>query len=205
MSEQSATVPGKRLRSMREKNGWRLADVAKRTGISVGTLSKLENGKTDLNFTTANKLAEGLGIPVTDLTSSAEFPEGARAMTLGGGGVVFETRDIDYEILCGELSNQGQSYLRGTVKAKSLDPKLPWHSHPGHEFLYVLSGTLELHTELYEPVTLKAGDSILFDSSVGHHYVSRSTRPTQILISMSLRGYSNVMDSLRAPRKSRRK
>lgn len=199
MDEPAISVIGRRLRALRQKHGWRLTDVAGKTGISIGTLSKLENGKTDLNFTSVNKLAEGLRIAVTDLTSAAETPEGDRTMTLGGGGVVFETPDIDYEILCGELSNQNQSFLRATIKAKKPDPSLPWHSHPGREFLYVLSGTLELHTERNEPVRLTTGDSILFDSSVGHHYVSRGRRPAHILISMSLRGYSNVMDSFRAP------
>jgi quercetin dioxygenase-like cupin family protein len=74
---------------------------------------------------------------------------------------------------------------------------MPWHRHQGQEFLYVLSGRLELHTELYEPVQLKAGDSILFDSSMGHHYVSLGRKDAEILISMSLEGYQNVSDILR--------
>jgi quercetin dioxygenase-like cupin family protein len=62
----------------------------------------------------------------------------------------------------------------------------------------VLSGRLELHTELYEPVLLKAGDSILFDSSMGHHYVSLGRKNAEILISMSLEGYQNVSDTFRS-------
>ena len=60
---------GRRLRELRKEHDWTLAEVARRTGISVGTLSKLERGKTDLNFTSVNKLANGLGLPVTDLTN----------------------------------------------------------------------------------------------------------------------------------------
>ena len=41
---------GRRLRQLRKEHDWTLADVARRTGISVGTLSKLEHGKTDLNI-----------------------------------------------------------------------------------------------------------------------------------------------------------
>ena len=189
---------GRRLRELRKEHDWTLAEVARRTGISVGTLSKLERGKTDLNFTSVNKLANGLGLPVTDLTNPGSRKQGRRAITMGGQGTTFITADMDYEILCSEVANHQQGYLKGVVKSHSFDPELPWHSHAGQEFLFVLSGRLELHTELYEPVQLKAGDSILFDSSMGHHYVSLGRKHAEILISMSLEGYQNVSDTFRS-------
>jgi hypothetical protein len=60
-----------------------------------------------------------------------------------------------------------------------------------------MSGTLVLHTELYEPTVMKAGDSILFDSSMGHHYLSKGRSNAIILITMSLEGYENVSDTLK--------
>ncbi|MGD9021291.1 MAG: XRE family transcriptional regulator [Lysobacterales bacterium] len=188
---------GQRLKSLRNEQGWTLAEVARRTGISVGTLSKLENGKTELNFSSVNKLAEGLGIAVTDLTNPQPRVTGRRSITTGGNGELFRTRDIDYEVLCSEVSGQNQGYMRAVIKAREIDPKMDWHRHAGEEFIYVLKGTLELHTEFYDPVVLKAGDSILFDSSMGHHYVSRGRTDAEVLISFSLKGYRNVADSIR--------
>ncbi len=46
---------------------------------------------------------------------------------------------------------------------------------------------------------MKVGDSILFDSSMGHHYVSQGRKDAQILITMSLHDYENVSDTLRKP------
>ena len=184
------------LRQLRREYGWTLSDVAKRTGISVGTLSKLENGKTELNFSSVNKLASGLGLRVTDLTNPGASIGGQRTLTPAESGTIFETRDIDYEVLCSEISHAQQGYLRARIKAKKVDPELPWHRHKGQEFIYVLSGELELHSEHYAPVRLKRGDSILFDSSMGHHYVSKSRAPAEILITMSLEGYENVSDQL---------
>jgi transcriptional regulator with XRE-family HTH domain len=195
---------GRRLRELRKERDWTLTEVAKRTGISVGTLSKLENGKTELNFTSVNKMAEGLGLRVTDLTNPQPNNTGLRSITSGGEGVVFQSPDIDYEVLCSDVANQHQGYLKAEIKAREFDPALPWHRHKGQEFLYVLSGRMELYTELYEPVVLAAGDSILFDSSMGHHYVSRSRKNAEILISMSLEGYQNVSDSFRESDKSAR-
>ena len=167
----------------------------------MGTLSKLENGKTDLNFSSVNKLAEGLGIAVTDLTNPTPKVTGRRTITTGGNGIMFETRDVDYEVLCSEVSGQNQGYMRAVIKPRAVDPELDWHRHAGEEFIYVLKGTLELHTEFYDPVVLKTGDSILFDSSMGHHYVSRGRINAECLISFSLKGYRNVADSIRSQAK----
>lgn len=186
-----------RVKALRKKNGWRLHDLSEKTGISVATLSKLENDKTKLNFTTVNKLAQGIGVAVTDLTSPGLAHTKDTTMTLGGGGVVFETRDVDYEVLCADYTGGNQGYAKLSVKARTLDPNLPWHRHPGKEFIYVLKGILVLHTEDREQITLKSGDSLLFDSSIGHHYISAGRGETQLLLSLSLQGYSNVIETLR--------
>lgn len=192
----SASKIGERLKKLRLTRNWTLSDVAQLTGISVGTLSKLENGKTNLNFSSVNKLAEGLRVPVTELTSPSTEGSGRRAITLGGDGVVFNSPDADYEVLCSGVSGQNQGFLRATIKMRELDPSMEWHRHGGEEFIYVLSGAIELHTEFYEPLSLKEGDSILFDSSMGHHYLTTSEQNAECLISFSLRGYRNVADSL---------
>ena len=88
-SDSSPANPiGRRLKQLRKEHDWTLAEVAHKTGISVGTLSKLEHGKTDLNFSSVNKLANGLGLPVTDLTNPASGLQGRRAITMGGQGAI---------------------------------------------------------------------------------------------------------------------
>jgi transcriptional regulator with XRE-family HTH domain len=195
--QKEANPIGRRLRELRKENDWTLAEIGQRTGISVATLSKLENGKTELNFSSVNKLAEGLDLPVTELTNPQPSARGRRAITVGGHGVVFRTEDIHYEVLCSELAHHDQAFLKARVKAHAIPEGLDWHRHSGQEFLYVLKGRLELHTELYEPLLLNAGDSVVFDSSMGHHYVSRGKGDAEILISMSLKGYKNVSDTFR--------
>ena len=190
---------GERLREIRTRNGWTLASVSKKTGISVGTLSKLENGRTELNFTTVNKLAQGLQLPVTDLTNPSPMVLGRRAITLGGDGEVFETEDIRFEVLCSDITPNNQAYVKAEIVSHKIDPDMDWHRHDGQEFILVTKGTLELHTEFYsEPVVLKTGDSILFDSSMGHHYVSKGRGNAEALLSMTMKGYENIADSFRS-------
>jgi mannose-6-phosphate isomerase-like protein (cupin superfamily) len=53
--------------------------------------------------------------------------------------------------------------------------------HPGEEFCYVIEGAIVLHTELYEPLRLSVGDSVYFDSRMGHAYLAGAEGPCRAL------------------------
>lgn len=53
--------------------------------------------------------------------------------------------------------------------------------HAGEEFLYVIEGELELHTEYYAPLILRAGESTYFDSRMGHAYIAHGKTPCRAL------------------------
>ena len=195
-NDETINLVGLRLRAYRKENGWTLNEVSQRTGISKGTLSKLENGKTHLNFSSVNKIASGLQLPVSDLTNPHSSANGKRAVTRAMSGAVFESVDMDYEVLCSDIDNAQQGFIRAVVKAEAVDINLPWHRHKGQEFVHVLRGVLELHSEQQPPLTLKVGDSVFFDASVGHRYISKGQINAEILITMSLNGYENVVDNL---------
>ncbi|MDF2372879.1 MAG: cupin domain-containing protein [Rhizobiaceae bacterium] len=54
--------------------------------------------------------------------------------------------------------------------------------HPGQEFLVVMQGAVTVHVEGREPVTLQQGDSIYFDSALGHLYASDGDNDARILV-----------------------
>ncbi|MFM2278049.1 MAG: hypothetical protein RLZZ444_280, partial [Pseudomonadota bacterium] len=56
---------GHEVRTLRKKLGITGADLASATGISLGMLSKIENGNTSPSLTTLQALAQALGVPVT--------------------------------------------------------------------------------------------------------------------------------------------
>ncbi len=182
-----------RLKALRLEHGWTLDDVAERSGISKATLSKLENGHTNLSFASVTKLSNGLGIPFSVLTNPPGPGEGARrSVTRGQTATVFEARDARWQVLCNDLAGQDQVYLRSTILSHELAESAPWRRHPGQEFIHVLSGVLLLYSEAYEPLELSSGDSIAFDSSMGHKYVSASVEDAEILIIMQASGYTDA-------------
>ncbi|MEM1112811.1 MAG: XRE family transcriptional regulator [Pseudomonadota bacterium] len=184
---------GRRLRELRETEGWTLADVNQKTGISKSTLSKIENGQTQLSFVTVNRLSEGLEIPITTLTAPESGKHLARrSVTRRGNGTEFETVGARYEVLCDDIRGNHQTFMRIHITARAGDESVDWRQHPGQEFVYVLSGTLELQTEAYEPTLLKPGDSILFDASMQHRYLSRGRKDAEILCTMQAQGYTDI-------------
>jgi uncharacterized cupin superfamily protein len=58
------------------------------------------------------------------------------------------------------------------IKARSLAEFGELVVHPGEELAFVLEGTVDLYTALYAPVRLNVGDSIYFDSGMGHAYIA---------------------------------
>lgn len=49
-------------------------------------------------------------------------------------------------------------------------------AHQGEEFIYVLEGTIEVHSQFYAPVTVGAGRGIYLDSTMEHAYTGGASR-----------------------------
>ena len=45
--------------------------------------------------------------------------------------------------------------------------------HKGEEFIFAFEGTIEVHLQFYNPVTLKAGQGIYIDSTMGHAFIAK--------------------------------
>ena len=186
-SGRSDATVGQRLKEIRLQRGLTLSQVSALSKVSVSTLSRLENGLTSLNFNNVLQLIEGLNIPISSLIGPREVSHsGRKSMTPAGQGRYFETDQLVFEVLCGELTQKRNVFWRVQVKARSFDDYEDYKRHPGEEFIFVLKGRLILCTELYEDLLLEQGDSIFFDSAMGHAYVSAGRGDTEILMSNSI-------------------
>ncbi len=59
-----------RIRREREARGWSLGELARRTGMQVPNLSRLESGKHMPSLETLERVAEALGVRVADLVAA---------------------------------------------------------------------------------------------------------------------------------------
>lgn len=176
MTSESPTL-GALIRSLRSRQGWTLKEMSVKSGIPVSTLSKVEHGQLTLTYDKLYQLSQKLGMRMSELFAEeepeAEAPVTARR-SLGdlGNAVRVETPNYDYHYLCAELRRKRMIPVIARIRAKSVKQFGQLVHHSGEEFTYVLKGAVVLHSEFYDPVVLKEGQSIYFDSSMGHAYLT---------------------------------
>ncbi len=179
---------GARVRELRKAQDWTLEQAAKQAGLARSTLSKIENGQMSPTYEALKKLAVGLQISVPQLFTppSRDQVNGRMATTLSGEGGSLITTTYEHNILAEPLRHKKMLPYRTRVRARTMDDFEGWIRHDGEEFMYVLTGRVQLFTEFYEPVTLGRGDAAYYDASMGHNVVSVSADDATILWVTSL-------------------
>ncbi len=175
---------GRRLRALRRDNGWTLAQLATRSGLAISTISKAERGIIALTYDRLALLADGLGIDMAAFFASdgKRFEPGSFAIARKGAFQRQETSNYVNDMLFPELWHKSMRPMMGTLKARELVEFDEFVRHPGQEFLLVMDGEVTVFIEDRAPVVLKTGDSIYFDSAIGHLYASGGDREARILV-----------------------
>jgi transcriptional regulator with XRE-family HTH domain len=169
-----ASTLGLRLSEIRRSRDLTLKELSTRTGIPVSTLSKVQNNQATLSYENLVKLSVGLDVDVGEFFRHhpSELRTTRRTIERKDQGRRGQSERYAFEILATELARKRMVPGILTVTATALEEVGGLSRHDGEEFIYVLSGTLRLYTEFYEPATLKAGDSAYIDSTMGHAYVA---------------------------------
>lgn len=168
---------GGALRAYRRRAGLTLAELHQRSGLALSTLSKAENNKISLTYDKIEKICLALGIDMAQIVapgpvSPAIVVSGRRSIVRSGEGQTIESEHYADTYLVTELLHKGMTPVIVDVKARSIENFDDFHRHAGEEYVYVLEGAVDFHTELYAPVRLVAGDSIYFDSETGHAWIA---------------------------------
>lgn len=179
---------GQRVRELRKERNWTLEHAAREAGLARSTLSKIENGQMSPTYEALKKLAVGLDISVPQLFTPPRKAQvnGRMSVVKTGEGVQQTTTTYEHELLAETLTKKSMLPYRARVRARSMEDFDGWVRHDGEEFLYVLTGVVQLFTEFYEPVEMRRGDSAYYDASMGHNVVSVSDEDATILWVTSL-------------------
>ncbi|PVZ96298.1 DNA-binding protein [Amnibacterium flavum] len=145
------------------------ADLATKTGISKAMISRVETATTSSSLTTLQRLADGLGVPVTALFRGADVDREAVFTPSGSGSVTVRSG-----------TRLGHEYRQlGLLKGidGAIDPTLvtltessavfPQFQHAGTEFFYMLEGEMVYGHGSYR-YHLRPGDSLLIDGEAPH-------------------------------------
>ena len=174
---------GARVRTLRKDKDWTLEQAAQKAGLARSTLSKIENGQMSPTYDALKKLAEGLDISIPQLFTppSKGQVNGRMALTRREEPVRHVTATYEHDLLAEALTQKKMLPYRARIRARAMADFDGWVRHDGEEFLYVLTGTIRLYTEFYEPVDMSRGDSAYYDASMGHNVISVSAEDATIL------------------------
>lgn len=172
------------LRAMRQRHGLTLQDVSTRTGVALSTLSKVENDLMSLTYDKIVQICTGLGVPITELLTIEDQrgPERTRRSIVSDANtLVLKTQNYEYSYLCTDLINKRMVPIIAKLNASDIRSFGSLVRHSGEEFVYVLEGEIEIHTEHYAPAKLTPGQGVYIDSTMGHGYLSTGSEPARIL------------------------
>ena len=175
---------GREVRTHRLQKSMTVADLANRTGLSIGMLSKIENGNTSASLTTLQSLAQALSLPITALFRG--FEESRLAVhTKADEGVELEregTRAGHQYNLLGHIgaNTSGVTVEPYLITLTTEADVFPTFQHSGVETIYMLEGEIDYrHGNAVYP--LKPGDTLFFDADAPHGPENLTNLPAKYL------------------------
>src|SRR5512139_3561926 len=139
---------GKQIRQVRRELDLSVADLANAAGISIGMMSKIENGQISPSLSTLQAISSALSVPLSSLFASFEERQDCSYVP-AGQGVTIERRGTKV----GHVYQLLGHVLRGDVVVEP--------------YLYMLNGEIT-YRHGAQSYQLKEGDALLFDSSALH-------------------------------------
>ena len=182
--DESLEAIGERIKSLREKKGLSLEDLSKMTGFDIDLLECIEENKVQPQLGTIIKLSKALDSALGRLLSGV------------GNKIYSITRKNQQKIISRSTSKKGEKQV---YTYKSLAPEVqgrhmealmvqldenPDHEisvHDGEEFIYVLSGIIQLEIGDAQ-FELEPGDSVYYLSTTPHLVSSKEGKATILAV-----------------------
>jgi len=173
---------GARMRALRKRLDMTVAELARQAGLSVGMLSKIENGATSPSLATLQALADACNVPISSLFAELEEARDCSYVPRGHG-VTIDRRGTkaghQYELLGHSLRGEVvvEPYL--ITLSKEAQPYANFR-HAGVEFIHMLSGGIAYRhaDKIYD---LAPGDSLFFDAGAPHGPATLTKLPSRFL------------------------
>ncbi|HZY64097.1 MAG TPA: XRE family transcriptional regulator [Edaphobacter sp.] len=175
---------GDRIKHLRLKKSMGLVELGRHTGLSASFLSQLETGRV---VPTLRNLARIAMVFSKDLNYFFEpepqtlfrvhrRKERVRMPQTGADDPTYYFESLGYLV----PDRQLDPYFAEFLPMKADKAPKP-HQHPGCEFLYLLSGALDVrHGDA--SYRIEPGDAVYFDSDTVHSYVCAGDAPARAVI-----------------------
>ena len=162
---------GREIHAFRKQQNITVAELAAETNLSIGMLSKIENGNTSPSLSTLQTISNALSVPLTAFFRQYEEQRMA-VHTKAGEGVQIEregTRAGHQYNLLGHIGGNSSSVIVEPylITLDNESDTFKTFQHSGIETIFMLEGDVNyLHgNQIY---CLKPGDTLFFDADAPH-------------------------------------
>jgi len=172
-----------KIRAIRLKKNLTIQQLADRTKVTKGLLSKIENARTIPSLPVFVQIVQSLDISLKEFFEDMVLGNGKDYLLIRKDQYAFMEREgrsgFDYRYIL------SQNTPASTIEVALLTVKPGATGRPtvtdGFEFKFLISGTCEYHIN-NEIVRIEEGDSIYFDASVPHLPLNPSDRDAVMLV-----------------------
>lgn len=160
---------GERIRGLRRERGLTLDLLAERSGVSRAMISKLERGEKNPTLVVAAKVAEGLGVRLSQLVGVEERRE--VVVVPRGRRMVVRDPETGFErqLLSPSFGGRGIEFIKNVVPEDSTSGEFPPHRRGVEEYVVVERGRLRAFLG-DEDYLLEEGDALYFEADVSHRF-----------------------------------
>ena len=166
---------GLKIKTLRQRKGLTLQQIADKTSLSVPLLSQIESEVVAPPVATLLKISKALSVNIGYFFQEEESGKRAVIVRKNERKQVFRRIHEDpskvgyyYESLAYPKPDKHMEPFQVQFEVKKKED-LIFFNHKGEEFVFVLEGQLECNYE-DETFLLDPGDSLYFDSSVPHAF-----------------------------------
>jgi transcriptional regulator with XRE-family HTH domain len=172
-----------KLKSLRLSNGLTLEELGAMSGVSISTISKIENHQQKPSFETVLRVARALHINFVQMLDGHAVENGVarRIITRANDSPEYTQGGNEYEVHAAQITHKKMVPVVMRIRARDVPPAEQWTRHGGEEFIYVLDGSVEFLTEDHSAVILNKGDSCYLDSNMRHAFVSQGEVDATVL------------------------
>lgn len=157
-----------RIKDMREIMEISAQEMAEVTGMSLEEYLEYESGKIDFSFSFLYTVADKLGVDITDLLTGESAKLSLFTCVRAGEGLEMKRRkEYKYQHLAYLFKNKKMEPFYVTVEPSDVDAATHKKSHIGHEFNYILEGSMTFFID-EETIKVSEGDAIYFNSKYPH-------------------------------------
>lgn len=181
MKHDKLSLIGVRILELRKAKKMSLRELAKRSNLSAGLLSKIENFRTVPSLSVLIEIANSLEVDVSVLVKNLNGDTAAPYLLVRAGEGRPETRDDSKGLLYNYLLSQDLANYSLRVNQVCINPntyRKPLSTN-ALELIHVLEGTVQYGFKEGD-ITVSAGDTLYFDGLLAHSVRNATDQPARL-------------------------